>query len=355
MPSPRAVYYRLDFRPYRRKFLRPLMTAHGRWSIREGIIVRLMDADGRLGFGEAAPVPGFTPETTARDGKWLRGLGKKMTFSAMARWPQPLACARGALLDARAMLTGRLQLPRIKPLPVAALLPAGPSAVKSMRQLTTEGYRVFKWKIATDHPPVEFSLLEKLLAAMPIGGRLRLDANGGLTLRDWAAWCDGLNALGRGVRAIEFFEQPWPPVKDAKSWREQIRLAATAPVPVALDESVAGLAALRRARIARWPGPLVVKPALVGDRDAFKRWRARTQADLIYSSVFETSIGLHTALGLAASDPRAGQRALGFGTLGAFADDGLQLPAHAAGPWLTPRPLAAEDFLEIWNRLPNLA
>jgi O-succinylbenzoate synthase len=251
------------------------------------------------------------------------------------------------------MLAGRLQPSRIKPLPVAALLPAGPSALKTLHQLAAEGYRVFKWKIAADHPPVEFSLLEKLLAALPAGGRLRLDANGGLSFRDWAAWCDGLNALGHATRAIEFFEQPWPPPKTNQGWREQIRVAATAPVPIALDESVAGLAALRRARIARWPGPLVVKPALVGDLDVFQRWRARTHADLIYSSVFETSVGLHAALCLAASDARAGQRALGFGTLDVFGHDGLQLPAHAAGPWLTPRPLAAEDFLEIWNHLPN--
>jgi O-succinylbenzoate synthase len=253
------------------------------------------------------------------------------------------------------MLAGRLQPRQIKPWPVAALLPAGAAASSVLRRFAAEGYRVFKWKIATDHPPIEFSLLEKLLAALPDGGRLRLDANGGLSLRDWAAWCDGLNALGPAARAIEFFEQPLPPVKSAADWREQIRLAATAPVPIALDESVAGFAALRRARIARWLGPLVVKPSLVGDVDAFQRWRARSRADLIYSSGFETSVGLHAALCLAASDPRAGQRALGFGTLDAFAHDGLQLPAHAPGPWLTPRPLAAEDFLEIWNRLPTLA
>jgi O-succinylbenzoate synthase len=234
---------------------------------------------------------------------------------------------------------------------VAALLPAGHAAIAMLDLRLAQGYRVFKWKIGVATPPEEFSLLEKLLSALPAGGKLRLDANGALARREWAAWCDGLNTLGPAAGKVEFFEQPLPPATGAQGWREQTRLAKVAPVPVALDESVAGWLALQRASAAKWPGPLVVKPALLGEPENFQRWRKTAQPDLVYSSAFETSIGMQAALCLAAGDPRAGRRALGFGTLDAFTDDGLQLPIHAPGPNLALKKLSAADFVEIWNRI----
>jgi O-succinylbenzoate synthase len=352
MPHARADYLQLDYRAYRRKFVRPLATGGGVWAAREGVIVRLMDSHGRMGFGEAAPIPTFTGETAARDLAWLRRAPDEVTRAELRRVPVRLACLRWALFCAQAMLAGKLQPPaKIKKLPVAALLPAGRTAVAMLDLRAGEGYRVFKWKIGVAPPPEEFSLLEQLLAALPAHGRLRLDANGSLSRLEWAAWCDGLNSLGPAARALEFFEQPLPPATGRQGWREQVRLAAIVPVPVALDEGVAGWPALRRASAAKWPGPLVVKPSMLGHADDFLRWRAQSRPDLVYSSSFETSVGVQAALCVAAGDPHAGQRALGFGTLDAFADDGLQLPDHAPGPNLALKKLSSADFVGIWNRL----
>ena len=55
--------YRFQYLPYRRVFRRSLVTAHGEWSHREGIVVRLEREDGAFGFGEIAPVPWFGTET----------------------------------------------------------------------------------------------------------------------------------------------------------------------------------------------------------------------------------------------------------------------------------------------------
>lgn len=352
MPSARADYLRLDYRAYRRKFARPQATGHGVWAVREGVIVRLRDADGRMGLGEAAPIPAFTGETAARDLAWLRHAPERMTPTQLRRVPDRLACLRWALTCAQAMLTGQLlPLARIKTFPVAALLPAGRAALAALEQRTAQGYRVFKWKIGIGPAVEEFSLLEQLLAALPAHGRLRLDANGALSRHEWLAWCAELKALSPTAYTLEFFEQPLPPVTGPQHWREQTRAAAAAPVPVALDEGVAGWLRLRRAVAAKWPGPLVVKPSLLGHADDFRRWRAQTRADLVYSSAFETSVGVQAALCLAAGNPRAGRRALGFGTLDAFGDDGLQLPVHAPGPNLALKKLSSADFVGIWNRL----
>ena len=352
MSAARADYLLLEFRAYRRKFAQPLATGRGVWTAREGVIVCLTDAAGRQGFGEAAPIPTFTNETAARDLLWLRRAPDEVSPAELRRIPARLACLRWAFYCALEMIEGRLQpTEKIKKLAVAALLPAGREALAALEQRAAEGYRVFKWKIGLAAPPEEFSLLEKLLAALPKDGRLRLDANSALSRREWSAWCDGLNTLGLGASALEFFEQPLPPATGRACWREQARLAAVAPVPVALDESVAGWPGLCQASAVNWPGPLVVKPSLMGAAREFVDWRAKGGADLVYSSAFETSVGLYAALCLASGDPLVGKRALGFGTLEAFGEDGLQLPVHKAGPTLTLKKLSSADFLGIWNRL----
>lgn len=339
-----AENFHLEFRAYRRKFLRPLVTAHGRWVWREGVIVRLTDASGRVGYGESAPTPGFTREAVADDLNWLRRFGHRLTNQDIKQVPPKLACLRWALSSARAMLEERLPIPkRIKPLPVAALLPAGRAALDELSERVDQGYLVFKWKVGVKAPTVEIGLLEKLLLGLPTKGLLRLDANGALTMRNWKIWCQHLTALGPAKSAIEFFEQPGKFRLDGANWIKE------SPVPVALDEGVTGSSAARNIYLKKWPGPLVLKPSLWGDVDEFLRWRKRK--DLVYSSVFETSIGFHHVLNLAATDERAGQRAVGFGTLNAFADDGLQLPVHTPGPELAPARLSSDDFGEIWNRL----
>ncbi|PSR16406.1 hypothetical protein C8255_17945, partial [filamentous cyanobacterium CCP3] len=53
----------LAVRQYRRRFLKPLHTAHGLWIWREGLLVRLQDSLDRVGYGEIAPIPWFGSET----------------------------------------------------------------------------------------------------------------------------------------------------------------------------------------------------------------------------------------------------------------------------------------------------
>jgi O-succinylbenzoate synthase len=352
MLRPSPTRYRLEFRPVRRAFRRPLVTAHGTWAVRESLLIRLTNTDGGVGYGEAAPVPGFTSETIARDLAWLHRQNPAVTLAALARVPASLACLNWALACARAMSKDAFApAARAQSFPVAALLPAGRAAVAALARFAAQGYRTFKWKIAAQSPDEEFRVLEKLLSALPRGARLRLDANGGLNAKSFAAWLARLPSLAR-ASAIEFIEQPLPPARSPRASLAQLELAADSPVPIALDESVAGLPALVRAHAARWPGPLVVKPSLLGDLAGFIAWRAREKPDLVYSSAFETSVGLHAALWLASTDPRAGQRALGFGTLDAFRRDGLQLRAHAPGPKITSAALTVGDFAQLWNRLP---
>ena len=49
----------LAIRRYALPFRSPLRTARGAWTVREGILIRVTGADGRLGYGEIAPIQGF--------------------------------------------------------------------------------------------------------------------------------------------------------------------------------------------------------------------------------------------------------------------------------------------------------
>ena len=57
------MLYKFDFRTYQRNFKPPLQTSHGIWDVREGIILRLVDKNGRIGWGEIAPLSWFGSET----------------------------------------------------------------------------------------------------------------------------------------------------------------------------------------------------------------------------------------------------------------------------------------------------
>ncbi len=71
--------YRFEFRPYRRPFKRPLSTSHGIWDVREGIILRLTDETGQVGWGEIAPIPWFGSESLQQALDFCQQLPTKIT------------------------------------------------------------------------------------------------------------------------------------------------------------------------------------------------------------------------------------------------------------------------------------
>ena len=64
---------RFSFQSYQRTFAKPLRTARGEWSVREGFIVCVEDESG-VGYGEIAPIPEFGSETVRQAEDFLWGL-----------------------------------------------------------------------------------------------------------------------------------------------------------------------------------------------------------------------------------------------------------------------------------------
>jgi O-succinylbenzoate synthase len=330
--------YRLAYRRYRLPLRVAVRTAHGVMAEREGVLVRLEDESGAVGWGEAAVLPWFGTETADEVLAACSVLGERVTAEQLASVPARLRCLRFALQAATSAKASASQ----KPLPVAALLPAGLAALKKIAPLAEAGFRTFKWKVGVGDAADELALLDDVCAALPLGARLRLDANGAwqrLQAEHWLESC--------ASRPVEFIEQPI--AADARGAEDLLcGLANDYPTPLALDESLASEGDLERWLEVGWPGIFIVKPSLLGDAVGALARLASAKANMVFSSSLETAVGARAALRLAFQWPGEA-RALGFGVWPLFTD------ARFDGPALAPF-LRAEDVERInveatWNAL----
>lgn len=329
---------RFEHRAYRRTFRRPLVTAHGEWAVREGFILRY-EQSGVVGYAEVAPLPEFGTETVEAAGAMLARLTAEPGLAIPESHPC-CAFARSMMaLGDKAVAGGGGLADR----PVAALLPAGERALLAAAQMLASGYTTLKWKIGVQEVETELAILRDLLAQMPGGVRLRIDANGGLTQGDLARW---LGVLAEQPGKIEFLEQPLPPGREAL----MAEMSVAAGVPIALDESLNGPLGARWLRPGAWAGPLVIKPLLMGPAPQLVASLKPVADQLVLSSVFETAVGVQNVLSLAAHWSES-LYALGFDTREAF-DDSWSVAG--GGPRLLSAPITQAGLEQIWNELPHL-
>jgi O-succinylbenzoate synthase len=202
------------------------------------------------------------------------------------------------------------------------LLPPGEAALAAWPQHWALGHRTFKTKIGIAPVADELQWLTLLINQLPLGGKLRLDANGGLdelSAHRWLDWCDRINPIGashEGQR-IEYLEQPLPPAQ----FLALLRLSQRYQTPIALDESVSTLEQLKAHYYRGWRSLYVIKAAIIGSPSRLKQFCQHYPIDFVISSVFETVIGRQAAIDLAADlATSASQRALGLGTQQWFDD-----------------------------------
>ncbi|MEO1593355.1 MAG: o-succinylbenzoate synthase [Cyanobacteria bacterium J06632_22] len=330
MPSSHQLSF--EFRPYRRPFRQTLKTSHGAWRYREGIILKLTDETGRQGFGEVAPLPWFGTETQDQAVLFCQGLPAVLSadnvFSILPTLP---ACKFGFEV-ALNNLACEHHCADLDAVYCSALLPAGEAALATWSALWALGHRTFKWKIGVAPVAVEMAWLTKLMDQLPLGAKLRLDANGGLDELTAHHWLDRCDRLGH---RIEFIEQPLPPAR----FEDLMRLSYRYQTPIALDESVTTLEQLKAHYYRGWRGIFVIKAAILGSPSRLKHFCQENPIDVVISSVFETDIGRQALIDLAVDlkhiVPHAPHRVLGMGTQQWLPNDGLDDP----------------DWEALWQRL----
>jgi o-succinylbenzoate synthase len=291
--------YLFSFGRYQRPFLYPLQTAHGQWSVREGLIIKLIDEAGINYWGEIAPIPWFGSESLEEAIEFCTSLGDSVSWPLEI--PDHLPATQFAFSAAIPYGYEPLE-PVIEDVAWSVLLPAGEKVLKAWQRPWELGHRTFKWKIGVAGVAEELAIFDRLLKTLPSGAKLRLDANAGLSYDDACIWLSSLP-----LNAVEFLEQP------VASLTEMLRLTERFDIPLAVDELVSNLGRLRDCYDQGWRGIYVIKPSIAGSLAELTDFIQERQLDVVLSSSLESSIGQRAILRWAA-EQRVIDRAAGMAT-----------------------------------------
>ena len=307
----RAVRYEIV--PYRLPLVEPVVWGGRHHSTRDGLLLRLTDAEGREGWGDAAPLPGFSPETLpeAREAldsvlpvvldreldaaDVLRPDGPFHTALDAAGLPSSARFALDLALVELAVQGDRRTLPQaLHPDPVvvvplnALLMGVGAAAVEEARTRVDEGYRALKLKVGREPVDADVTTVRALRESIGPSVELRLDANRAWTVEQASRFARGVAEAG-----VAYVEEPlWDPAGLAALWLDT-------GLPVALDETLHAAAEIRG-----WAAAAVLKPTLIGGVMATVRRAAEARSvgvRPVLSAAFESGVGLRGVAALAAA------------------------------------------------------
>ena len=282
---------------------------------REGFLLRLDAAGGATGWGDAAPLPGFSRETLAETRRALGVLGEAtvgqdidpaqvlLPFGAIARgldaqdYPPSARFAFDlALADLAAQSDGRT-IPQILHPDPEVVVPLNGLAfgeadtvLATADRLAAAGYVAVKVKVGRGDLEAEAYLVQALRQRVGPDVELRLDANRAWTVEQASTFAAAI--AGADVAYVE------EPLRDARSLPE---LWHDTGLAIAVDESVqeGGEAAIRG-----WARAAVLKPTLVGGIAATLRLALHARSvgvRPVLSASFESGVGLRGVAALAAA------------------------------------------------------
>lgn len=289
-------------------FRRPLQAAGMALRERRGCFLELRDDGGRIGSGEAAPRPGASVTEIEALQVDLRGTCDALTGEAAdlatlvrragsARYGATRAALEMALWDLEAISRGvrvadLLGKVRRTQIPVNALV--GEDAASEAAAAKRDGFTCLKLKIDGRDVRQSCAKLCQVRDAVGEAMKIRVDVNCGWNADEAIEWIPRLAAHG-----IEYVEQP------VASIAELARVRPAVGVPIAADECVSGEADVRAIAAAGAADVIAVKPAVVGLTNAMAIARAAAECGLevVVTSTLDTSIGIASALQLAAILP----------------------------------------------------
>ncbi len=293
--------------PYALPFKEPYVTARGRLTRREMVLLRLRDDDGLVGLGEAVPLSlrgGVTIETVVKE---LEALDP--SAEQPAGLSAPARCALStALLD----LAEKRRDTKADHRPVrcnATLVSGSPAAVAGDAAVWAKaGFGTFKLKVGTGE---DVAQVEAVRAALGPQAKIRLDANASWSLEEATRILAAVEPLG-----IELVEQPVETIAEAAE------LARRTPIPLAGDESIVTAADARESVAAHAFGVTGVKLSKVGGLEVGERIAAtmRTYVASALDGPVGIAIGRRLAEWVDAGTHTDGRLAHGLATRRLFAE-----------------------------------
>lgn len=287
---------------------------------RPSVLLQLTDEEGRVGQGDAAPLPPFSREdadacarvlAALRLGRVEEGLpaGEAIslvlqpTAAALAATPSARLAVETALFDLLAQRRGVSVAALLGEagarVPLNALLLAPPLDTLADRAaaLAAGGYTAIKIKLrARDEAGFarEVEALHEVRARLPLPFELRLDPNAAWSLDEARRRLDALAPV-----APRYVEQP-------VAAGALHRLGECA-VPWAADESLADPAEVERLLAARGCAAFVLKPAILGGLVRARALAVRAEErgiDVVVTHLFDGPFSLAACCELAVSLPR---------------------------------------------------
>lgn len=311
-------------------FRQPMRAGRAVLRERRGCFLELRDDAGRIGIGEAAPLPGASVSEIEALEVDLRGTCDALTREAAdletllhrsgrARYGTTRAAVETALYDLEASSRGVRVVDLLgkvgrREIPVNALI--GEDAVKGAAAAARSGFTCLKLKIDGHDMRRSCATLRQVRDAVGEAMKIRVDVNCAWSVGEAIEWIPRLAAYG-----IEYVEQP------VASIAELARVRAAVDVLIAADECVSGEADVRAIAASGAADVIVVKPAVVGLSNAMAIARAAGECglDVVVTSTLDTSIGIAAALHVAATltDPA---RHCGLATAELLAGDLVEEP-----------------------------
>ncbi len=315
----------------------PFVSGTGSVQARELLLVRLVDADGIIGHGEAAPLPSYDgvtlPDVTAaiedcRDvlaAADATDEAQRATLLAECRrravLPQAVAAIDLALWDLAGRRAGLpvwrlLGSETAEPEPVVVnwtiASPDRAGAAREAAAARAAGFGCVKVKVGSGD---DAGRIAAVRAAAGPAMSIRLDANGVWSVPEAIRWLEVLEPAG-----IELCEEPVSGLDAIEA------VASAAAVPIAVDESAAAPGALERRRCRAICLKIARCGGISGLLDDARRARAAGY-EIYLASTLDGPLGIAAALHAAAA--QAPDRPCGLATLPLF--DGRPDPMPAQG------------------------
>jgi L-Ala-D/L-Glu epimerase len=333
----------------------PFVSASGSLGERELVRLRLEDTSGRVGYGEAAPLPEYNGVSVADVREALDGCRSTLAGAARRGREELLAeCTRLAVLapavaaidlalwDLEGRRTGQpvwrlLGAREAHPVAVNFTIAASDraGAAAQAAEAKAAGFRCVKAKVGIGDDAGRLAAVRAVLGPEVA---IRLDANGAWTEAEAQAALRALAPIG-----LELCEEPVRGLAQAR------RLAAATSVSLALDETASAVGALEQQVCQAVCLKIASCGGITGVVQAARR--ARTAGYEVYlASTLDGPLGIAAALHAAAA--LAPGRPCGLATLALFADREDPLPPRNGRITLPDGP-GLGDGLAAWYEAPG--
>jgi len=300
---------KLNLFPFRLPLNQPLVTAHGSFEQRDGLLVGLSEGQ-HTGWGEVCPLPGWSVDDLGVCERRLRSLVARLNdttepematlLTELEAVPAARAGLAGAWMDLAARTAGQplaayLSAQARDQVRVSGMISEADPAVAltRARTLVESGIDVLKVKVAARPLTQEVAVIQALREEFGSRVALRLDANGGWSIND------AVHALAQFAEFEPVYcEEPTAGI-DAIA-----EVGRRSPVPVAVDESARTVADITRALVSRSVAAVVIKPQAIGGPDQALVAAEAVQAagvTPIITSMIDSAIGVAHAVHVAAA------------------------------------------------------